>query len=349
MPLNTARRCFRPGVLALGIAAGTGSVLGDDDNWTRNFRLGAVMSINIDARFSLAGISGVAGHAPGPAGVKGVDHVYDDGFVRVDQTGNAGGLTSLWGYTSSSQYDSAAHTLTFHNTQSYSAAENSQIQNPASFGLDLAYGGQFASLLGGAVGWESGFGWMPISIQDAHPVQAVFDRVVQSFDTGTILLPQAPYNGGAGGQGPLVHDLATALPNQAAIGGTITGTRKLELTLFVIRLGPTLHWELLHWLGASIGAGGAVGVVDGSYRLNETLNFADGSTTTSSARYGKTATVLSGYASATLYFHLDSKADLYLGAQYLPLGRETFGFGASQAELNLGSNVQIMGGINWPF
>ena len=39
---------------------------------------------------------------PGPA-VGGVNHSYDDGYVYVDITGDAGGYTWNWGYQSSSQ------------------------------------------------------------------------------------------------------------------------------------------------------------------------------------------------------------------------------------------------------
>jgi len=40
---------------------------------------------------------------PGPATGGGIDRCYDDGFVRVDVSGNAGGYTWYWGYQNSSQ------------------------------------------------------------------------------------------------------------------------------------------------------------------------------------------------------------------------------------------------------
>ena len=39
---------------------------------------------------------------PGPP-ISGVNHDYDDGYVRVDVSTNAGGLTWYWGYDNSSQ------------------------------------------------------------------------------------------------------------------------------------------------------------------------------------------------------------------------------------------------------
>jgi hypothetical protein len=48
------------------------------------------------------GLCGQPMTGPGPAR-GGVDHFYDDGYVRVDATGNAGGQTWFWGYDTASQ------------------------------------------------------------------------------------------------------------------------------------------------------------------------------------------------------------------------------------------------------
>src|SRR6478735_4410843 len=44
--------------------------------------------------------------SPQPLGGK-VGYKYDDGFVRVDLSGNIGGETSNWDYQHASQYDAA--------------------------------------------------------------------------------------------------------------------------------------------------------------------------------------------------------------------------------------------------
>jgi hypothetical protein len=46
---------------------------------------------------------GLAQCDPGPASGGGVNRCYDDGYVYVDVTGNAGGATWNWGYQSASQ------------------------------------------------------------------------------------------------------------------------------------------------------------------------------------------------------------------------------------------------------
>src|SRR5271157_5716032 len=84
-----------------------------DDDWTRHFRVGAVVGLNISASFNEHGLFNISGN-------NAAGGIYDDGYVREDQTGNAGGYTSYWGYNDASQYNAAAQTLSMHSTTSYS-------------------------------------------------------------------------------------------------------------------------------------------------------------------------------------------------------------------------------------
>jgi hypothetical protein len=62
-----------------------------------------------------------------------------------------------------------------------------------------------------------------------------------------------------------------------------------------------------------------------------------------------TDVVYGGYADATLMYHLVENGDLYLGVQYMSLGNANISGGGRSAELNLGGQVYITAGINWPF
>jgi hypothetical protein len=50
---------------------------------------------------------------PGPATGGGVDRFYDDGFVRVDATGNPGGYTWFWSYENATQIQGSF--ISFHS------------------------------------------------------------------------------------------------------------------------------------------------------------------------------------------------------------------------------------------
>src|SRR4051812_15285073 len=61
-----------------------------DPSWTKNFRVGALTGLGIKGQIKLRGSLGGSGNNP-------ANGTYDDGYVRGDATGNAGGQTSNWG------------------------------------------------------------------------------------------------------------------------------------------------------------------------------------------------------------------------------------------------------------
>ena len=314
----------------------------------RHFRVGALVGINIKAEFKMSGQFNVSGSQPGTPGVTGVDHVYDDGYVRVDETGNAQGLTSYWGYQSASQYDPVAQTLTFHSAQSFTASGSAKSDDSPYLGLDVAYGGKIWRWGPTQIGWELGFGYLPIKIKDNQAVDADISRTVHSFDTGGILLPTAPYNGGASGIGPTIPDLATGLPDDAT-PGTITGSRTLEMSLFALRLGPLLHWELHPRWAVSLSAGPAFGYLDGDLSYDEIIVSPDGGSASNRGRTDGSEFVVGGYVGATLMFHAEEHGDFYIGVQYMPLGTATVSGGGREAQLDMSGAVYFTAGINWPF
>jgi hypothetical protein len=76
-------------------------------------------------------------------------------------------------------------------------------------------------------------------------------------------------------------------------------------------------------------------------------------TTTSASSKGQvdaTDLVYGGYANAMLLYHVPKEnGDLYLGAQFMSLGNATISGGGRQGQLNLGGQIYITAGINWPF
>jgi len=98
----------------------------------------------------------------------------------------------------------------------------------------------------------------------------------------------------------------------------------------------------------SLGAGGAVGVVNGNYQYNEIVT-AGGVSARNSGSFSTTDVICGGYANGTLMYHVLNNADFYLSAQYMPLGNASFSNGGRQAELNLGGQIYVSLGVNWPF
>jgi hypothetical protein len=298
-----------------------------------------MVGLNISANFSIKGKFTIPGN-------NAANGIYDDGYVRVDDTGNAQGYTSYWGYKKQSQL--VGSTLTMDSTTSYTVTGgNSQESGSAFPGFDMAYGGNLWDWGRARIGLELGFGLLPISITDNSSMSAQVHQNVYTFNTGTITVPSAPYSGpfNSAGNPTIFSNIASS--NNIVTGENITGSRTLDVMLYTMRLGPSVYWDLNEHLGLSAGAGPAVGIVSGSLKYNDVIN---GTSVSNKGQIDATDLVYGGYVNATLMYHVPGEnGDLYLGAQFMSLGNATFSGGGREGRLNLGGQIYITAGINWPF
>ena len=311
----------------------------DSGDWTRHFHIGAVVGLNISANFSMNGPFTISGNNPAAGN-------YDDGYVHPGN--NAFGQTSSWGYNSANQYNAADGTLAMHSATSFSAAGSSKEDGGPFPGFDMVYGDNLWYWKHARVGWELGFSLLPVTIKDSSPVSATVNQTTYTFGTGGIVLPQAPYQGGFGGQAPTIPDTPESTSTQTLGNGTVTGTQQLDVMIYALRLGPSFYWDLNEYLGLSLGAGPAVGLVSGNYKYNEIVS-AGGISSPNHGEFNSTQVTFGGYVNGTLMYHVINDADFYLSAQYMPMGSTTFSDGGRDGKLNLGGQIYLSLGINWPF
>lgn len=352
LPFSKSRH-WLPGsltVLSMSIAASSGQITED---WSRHFRLGAQVALNLKADFKIGGLFGVSGSQPGSVGTRGQNRVFDDGYVRVDDTGNAGGYTTAWGYQNASQYDSANNRLLMHSTDSFTTQDSQTTRDGgAQVGMDLAYGSELLLWRRTLIGWDFGFSYLPINIEDNRSLAATLFRRSYYFSTaGITFFPGAPYEGGNSGIGPAIDDLAQDGGANTPIAGTIRGTRELDVTLYNFRLGPTLYWDLGRRWSLQSSLGFAMGLITGEYVFNERATTSGGGAALNSGSIGTTDVVLGGYANATLLWHTTERADLFLGGQFMTLGDTQIqqDHGSRSAKLKMGRGVYLSAGINWAF
>jgi hypothetical protein len=216
----------------------------------------------------------------------------------------------------------------------------------------MAYGYNLWYWSHARVGWELGFDLLPISITDSHPMSATVNQSTYNFDTGGIIMPGAPYQGGSSGQGPLLPGSPASVSSQTLSSGTVTGTRTLDLKLYTLRLGPSFYWDLGDHMGMSLGVGPAIGIVSGDYEYDEIVT-AGGVSARNTGSFGTTDVTFGGYANGTLMYHLhdfdEKTGDIYISAQYMPMTGATFSNGGREGHLNLGGQLYLSVGINWPF
>jgi hypothetical protein len=306
-----------------------------DDDWTRHFRIGAMVGLNIKANFSMKGnlfnISSAG------------SEVYEDGYVHP--SGNAFGTTTDWGYDSASQISGSK--LLMHQAASFSPTSGGSAEDGGSafVGFDMAYGGNLWDWGHTRIGWELGFGLLPINITDNKPMSVTVTQNTYSFDTGGISMPDPRYQGRPTASGPAIYSDRTLESSDLIPNVPVTGSRTLDVMLYTVRLGPSVYWDLNKDIGVSASAGPALGIVSGDYKYDEIIL-----STPNKGQVGATDLVYGGYVNATLMYHVPGEnGDLYLGAQFMSLGNATFSGGGREGRLNLGGQVYITAGINWPF
>lgn len=324
-------------LLLLIMAGFAWSAVGAEDPFIRHFRAGVLMGMNIDAEFSQSGVFGVSPTEPG---------VFDDGFVLTDDTGNAGDLTSNWGYNAASQYDSATDTLTFTSTAGFSADDSSTANSDPQFGLDLAYGGTIKKIGKTWLSWELGFSLLPINVSGDSSSDALLAQNTVTFNTAGLVVPLAPYNGSPSG-GPLLATGSTAGPPMVT-SGTLSASREIDAMLYNLRLGPNFHWDLNHHWAIEAMGGFALGLADGEYSYDEQLLSGTGTSSTS-GNIRQTSWLYGGYAGILTQVHVEENAYFYGSAQFMTLGNVEFSSGGRQAKLRLDQGIYFSLGFTWLF
>jgi hypothetical protein len=309
-------------------------------DWTKHFRVGMQVTLNIEADITSGGLFEFQTR-PGE---------YDDGYVRQDATRNPAETTNFK-FESDDQNDAEAHTLTFHRADSFSTdfSESKRDDSPY-VGLELAYGTAITRWGNALIGWEAGYSFLPISIKDHRNLSGIEERGSYIYTyPSTVTLPDAPYTGPTSGQGGVVINRDVTRGDSEFFPAVASGSRGLDLSLHTLRLGPTIHFELSRRWAVQGGVGPMVGYVTGDYTFDEELTRAGQATQRAEGDFGGDDFVYGGYAQALLLFHVEEHGDIYAGLQFMGLSGTEFEEGDRKAKLDMGATLSFLIGVNWPF
>src|ERR1041385_339425 len=319
----------------------------EEGEWVRHFRIGGSVLFNVSTEFKTSGNFTL--NTPPPSSRGGI--TYDNGFVGPDSFATQG-LTSFWGYNDQSQINIAAKTLTFQQTQSFSANGFNKVDDIAP-GFDMVYAGTFKKWEHVGIGGEFGFGLTAFQTRDKSPMNATLQLHSDQYDIsrfpsdGSVIQPpSAPYVGNESGTAYLIPTTPTSL-GETTTPGTISGSRTLEGLLYSFRLGPTVRWEFWPRWTLNGSAGGALGIFDAEYRFNESISATPSSSVNNSGKFGSTDLKYGGYAGAVVMYDTGNYWEAYLGAYFISLQDGKISSNGREATMHLGSAISITAGINW--
>ena len=323
------------------LAAATPFVMQSEDitDNPNRFFLGPRFGMNFKANFQ-NNVSYLGPVNPGLA-IGGANHSYNDGYVLVDSSGNAGGLTWNWGYQNASQV--VGGSMQFHAIQS--SGSSSKTDDPQ-YGGELVYQrvvGHLPFLSSGRWGFEFGFGLTDINLKENYSGNVT--AITDTYALNGVLPPSAGYNGTFNGPGALLGDT----PTRTFASAALTSNQKLSGQLFSIRLGPFAEWNLTPELSlsASVGLTLTPAIID--YDFSETGSLPGGGTYADSGHSSKTRLLYGPYVGAMLRYDFTKNWGVYVGAQFQSLNDMEISSGTHTARLDQSATVYGTVGISWRF
>ena len=343
---NRSARLIPVSILLAPIATSLAADADTASNTNENrFTLRGRLGVNMKVHFSQVGTFPPATDIGGTGSA--LNHFYDDGYVRVDSSGNFGGQTWYWGYDRASQI--SGNNLLFHSTSANTGASQKVGDDPQ-YGVELVYNHDIGPV-GSKCRWgiETAFGWNGIEVRDSRTLHGDVSRVTDSyaFTPGTTP-PAAPYRGSFQGPGFTISDTPSRSVSTIPGGATITGVRDFEADLFVGRIGPYLEIPLSSRVQLSLSGGLAVGVLYSEFSFREKIDYGTGSVNRSASRRDDDA-IYGGFAGANLSYKFDDRWSATLGAQFESLGTRSHSVAGHKSELDLSKSVYFNFGVGYSF
>ena len=304
------------------------------------FSLGARAGMNFTANFRDRTQSN-----PGPP-LRGMNHNYDNGYVRVDSSGVASGGTWNWGYQSPSQV--SGDTITFRSDQYSTVPLETEEDSDTHPGLEFTYQrviGKF--FLKGRWGLEAAVGYTDIEIEDDRSVNGFVTHVTDAYSLGGVIPPSAPYNGSFDGPGPVLNDLPTrTTPTEAAF-------RRLhqELTGYAVgvRVGPFFEWTFAKRFAVTLSGGLVLSATKLDYDFSETTTVGAGAPVTEREDSDTTDLLYGNYVAGTLHYNVWRGWGIFAGAQFVTLNELEQTVAGRTATLEQDSTLYGVAGVSFTF
>lgn len=271
------------------------SVRGDDLTRSRHkLSLAYRLGFNMSGQFERTGES-VSANNPSITG-----RSYVDGFVGTDNTANAGGYTSYWGYQDTAQVIDNNEYLLLRAADSGSLGKDPDDGLQSS--LELGYLWEMGAGRSVSWGFAGAINWMPFNASQGTSGSAS-SVAVDAFELG--YTPPIPPFVGTPNAGPF-SPLLGVDPMSLAV----STTAELDASIFGVRLGPYVEIPLGNRFFARATGGLVINVVDGDYQYSETFLSPAGARLVNVESSSKVAATFGGYLGVQLGYELTDRLSL---------------------------------------
>jgi hypothetical protein len=337
-------------LMSLGLMAtlAAGSVQGADKGRFGRIGVSYNLNFNVSADFSNIGAFPALSNPGAPLVAPGDMRTYDDGFVGMDNTGNAGDLTSFWGYNNPGQV--VGGNLVLNSASSAGGADSLNQDSKLHHGLELTYNYQIRGADWGGWGFEGAFGWLPLNITDNQAVASNVTLVTDTYPGNGIVFPVPPFAGTVAGPGPLLGATPISSVTSIVPGGMITtGQRNIDASVFAFKLGPYLDYNLTERVTLTLSGGLTLALVDSEFTYNE-LNTIPGVGAQAFTGQDRSSDLLvGGYLGARVAWWLTDNVSVFTGVTYQNVGSFNQQANGRNARLNLGNTVALNVGLGFSF
>lgn len=327
------------------------------------FSLNGRFTFGVDAKFTSVtpapdlGVFGAIATTPAQAG--NVVRTYDDGFIGVDISGNAGDATTFWSYADLSQIaglGTPGGTLSFHSASSPADQFSLGSRDKVLPGFDFQFSrdlGSFDMEVNGRparawYGFALAFGYTDLNLSQGGSVTAPVALTTDTYAIGAVIPPAPPFQGTVPGPGTVIPDSPTtrvtaATPATATVGNEVDGS------LYGFTAGPFLEIPFSERLIAEVGVGMAAALVDRSYTFSESVAIAGVPTTIRSGAGSDLDWIFGGVANVGLSYRISRRARIRIGLQYQKLGTTGQSVGGKTARIGFNDSISVSAGANWSF
>jgi len=309
---------------------------------------GARAMFNVKAEFSHGSPT-----SPGPGpGVSGANHDYENGYVRVDDSDNAGGLTWNWGFHDIPGQPPSVVGTTLQLRSTASPASGSAHSETQPYpGFEIGYGRVLSAPNSTKVifGLDSAFNMTWLDVKHNDTVSGMTQTITDSYDlSGLPIIPSSPYAGSAptpGGPLPLLIPDSPTSRTILATPDTVTEYGRIKGNLYGFQFGPFVEVPITQVMAVQLRGGLAVVLADTEFTFNETF----GSGGVTSGSISESSWLFGGYAELKLLFKVAPRVDLYLAGGYQRTEDQEISGGGQTVKLDMKTVATASTGVSISF